>query len=141
MKYVTGIKCVTRKMGNGISLRGNMKPDSRYDGRNVVIIAICVRWPGPISVLPETHCTLPSALMITWPVAGFDPPPWLHLCGDPAALAAPAIAIVGSRRPTPAGRAVGENSVLRAELPQRRSAGNGRPGRANGGTPRPASSP
>jgi DNA processing protein len=34
-----------------------------------------------------------------------DPPPWLHLRGDPAALAAPAVAIVGSRRPTPAGRA------------------------------------
>ena len=34
-----------------------------------------------------------------------DPPAWLHLRGDPAVLAAPAIAIVGSRRPTPAGRA------------------------------------
>jgi len=34
-----------------------------------------------------------------------DPPAWLHLRGDPAVLSAPAIAIVGSRRPTPAGRA------------------------------------
>jgi DNA processing protein len=34
-----------------------------------------------------------------------DPPDMLHLRGDPAVLAAPAIAIVGSRRPTPAGRA------------------------------------
>ena len=34
-----------------------------------------------------------------------DPPPLLYLRGDPAALSAPAIAIVGSRRPTPAGRA------------------------------------
>jgi DNA processing protein len=34
-----------------------------------------------------------------------DPPETLHLRGDPGVLAAPAIAIVGSRRPTPAGRA------------------------------------
>jgi DNA processing protein len=34
-----------------------------------------------------------------------DPPETLHLRGDPAVLAAPGIAIVGSRRPTPAGRA------------------------------------
>jgi len=33
-----------------------------------------------------------------------DPPPVLHVLGDPAALSAPAIAIVGSREPTPAGR-------------------------------------
>jgi len=33
-----------------------------------------------------------------------DPPALLHLQGDAASLAAPAIAIVGSRRPTPAGR-------------------------------------
>jgi len=34
-----------------------------------------------------------------------DPPAVLYLRGDAAALAAPAVAIVGSRRPTPAGRA------------------------------------
>ena len=33
-----------------------------------------------------------------------DPPPVLHVLGDPAALSGPAIAIVGSREPTPAGR-------------------------------------
>jgi len=33
-----------------------------------------------------------------------DPPAWLHVRGDVAALAAPAVGIVGSRRPTPAGR-------------------------------------
>jgi DNA processing protein len=34
-----------------------------------------------------------------------DPPELLYFRGDPAVLSAPAIAIVGSRRPTPAGRA------------------------------------
>ncbi len=34
-----------------------------------------------------------------------DPPELLHFRGDPLVLSAPAIAIVGSRRPTPAGRA------------------------------------
>lgn len=33
-----------------------------------------------------------------------DPPPLLYLQGDPTSLTAPAIAIVGSRGPTPAGR-------------------------------------
>lgn len=32
-----------------------------------------------------------------------DPPPLLFLCGDPAVLNLPQLAIVGSRRPTPAG--------------------------------------
>ncbi len=34
-----------------------------------------------------------------------DPPELLYFRGDPAVLSAPAVAIVGSRRPTPAGRA------------------------------------
>ena len=37
-----------------------------------------------------------------------DPPPWLYLRGDPAALAAPQVAIVGSRR----GSALGRRAAL-----------------------------
>src|SRR5437667_12697781 len=45
---------------------------------SAAIIALSVRWPGPISVQPDTHCALPSGFTMTWPVAGFVPAPWLQ---------------------------------------------------------------
>ena len=38
----------------------------------------------------------------------FDPPHVLYVAGDPEILSAPAVAVVGARRPTPFGRAVAE---------------------------------
>ncbi len=38
----------------------------------------------------------------------YDPPHVLYVAGDPQVLAAPAVAVVGARRPTPFGRAVAE---------------------------------
>ena len=32
---------------------------------SAAIITMCVRWPEPMSVVPETACTLPSLLMMT----------------------------------------------------------------------------
>ena len=47
----------------------------------------------------------------------FDPPPVLYCAGRPEALQGPAVAIVGSRRPSPYGRAVAEK--LAADLASR----------------------
>lgn len=50
-------------------------------------------------LIPLGDAAYPSALLTTP-----DPPPLLHVVGDPAALSAPrALAIVGSRNPTPQG--------------------------------------
>ena len=47
---------------------------------SAVIIIISVRWPSPMSLLAEMHCTVPSLLMTTWPDAGLPPAPWLQAC-------------------------------------------------------------
>src|SRR2546427_9822530 len=45
---------------------------------SAAIMIISVRWPPPTSLEAETACTLPSLLMMIWPVDGLPPAPWLQ---------------------------------------------------------------
>lgn len=74
---------------------GHLEPESR-----ALIDATLAWWQQDNHHLVTLHCQDYPALLAAIP----DPPPLLHVIGDPAILGLPMIAMVGSRQPSAGGR-------------------------------------